>query len=373
MGFLNAAGSAPVILVGLFAGVWVDRLRRKQVMIWSDIARSVLLLSIPIAALFHVLNFGQLYLVAALTGVAALFFEVAYRSYLPSLVRRENVLEGNRYLTISEFFAELAGPGLAGFLIQAFTAPVAILVDSASFLVSVGSLVLIRKKEPAPVNRQPSQKVISELIEGIKIVWQHPILKPVALSTATRSLFGSFFGVLYGIFALKILGLGPALLGITIAFGGISDIIGSLGSVWVARRFGIGRTMIGTLLLAALASFFIPFANGSVWMAAGYLMAAQLFGDGLGVIYSITEVSLRQAVTPDRLLGRVNAGIQVMADGIGPVGALAGGALAQIFGIRPTLFIASVGLVLSAAWLIFSQVRTIQSIPQSLDENLLQD
>jgi hypothetical protein len=364
MGLLSAAGSAPVIFFSLFAGVWVDRLRRKPVLMLSDLGRALLLASIPLAALLGVLGMGQLYLVAGLVGILSVSFDVAYQAYLPGLVARDNILEGNSRLALSGAFAELAGPGLTGVLVQALTAPVAILLDAGSFLVSVGSLALIRQPEAPPAALEDRQPVGVELKEGLLAVWRHPLLRAFALSTATRSFFGEMIGVLYALYAIRVLGLGPALLGLAIAFGGASDILGTLLARWAVRRLGLGAVLLGAYALSALAAFLIPLAHGSVWAAEGFLIGAQLLGDGLFTIYAINELSLRQQVTPDRLLGRTNASLQLLQGGIGPLGALAAGILAQGIGVRATLYVAAAGMLVSAMWLVFSPVRGMPTLPE---------
>ncbi len=361
MGFLSAISSLPVLLISLFAGVWIDRLRRKPLMIWSDLGRAILLATIPAAALLHVLGMGQLYLVAVGMGILAVFFDVAYQSYLPSLVTRANVLEGNSKLTLSASFAELAGPGLAGVLVQALTAPVAILLDALSFLASVGSLLLIRKPEEPPAVAQERKPVGAELKEGVQMLWGHPVLRAFALATTTRRFFGEMIGVLYTLYAIRYLGLGPALLGFAIAFGGASDILGSLFAARLVRWLGLGATLLGTFTLSALALFLIPLAHGSVWMTAGFLVASQLLGDGLYTVFRINEVSLRQVVTPDRLLGRTNAGLQLLQGGIGPLGAIAAGVLAQGTSVRTTLFVAACGSLLAVGWLVLSPIREMRT------------
>ncbi len=363
MGLLSAVGSAPILLVGLFAGLWVDRLRRKRLMIWSDIGRALLLASIPLAAAFDLLHIGQLYLVIALVGVLTVLFDVAYQAYLPSLVSRSHILEGNSKLALSGSFAELAGPGLAGFLVQALTAPVAILLDSISFLVSVLSLASIRKTEPLPQPVQVRGHWLVEIREGLHVVWSSPVLRSLAASAGTRSFFGNFIGVLYGLYAIRELGLGPALLGVTIAMGGAGDIVGSLLSTRIARSVGLGRTLIGSLFLASLATLLIPLAGGTVFSAAALLMVAQLLGDGFHTIFRINELSLRQAITPDRLLGRAAASFQLVVEGIGPVGALIGGLLGETLGVRTTLYIAAFGIFLSVLWIVLSPVRSIRLHP----------
>jgi len=363
MGFLSASASAPVLLFSLFAGLWVDRLRRRPLMILSDLGRALLLASIPLAAAFDLLQIEQLYLVIALVGVLTVFFDVAYQAYLPSLVNRAHILEGNSKLAVSSSIAELAGPGLAGFLIQVLTAPVAILLDSLTFLVSVLSLAVIRKPEPAPEPVQTRSRWVSEIREGLHTVWSNPVLRSLAASAGTRSFFGNFFGVLYGLFAIRELGLGAALLGITIAMGGAGDLLGSLLSSRIVRTFGLGRTLVGSLLLGSLATLMVPLASGSIVRATAFLVVAQLFGDAFHTIYNINERSLRQAIIPDRLLGRATASFQLVVEGVGPMGALAGGLLGSLVGVRQTLLIAAAGIFLSVLWIAFSQVRSIELYP----------
>ncbi len=364
MGLLTAIGSVAILLAGLPAGVWVDRLRRKPVMIWSDVGRAALLLTIPIAALTGQLSFGLLCAVIALTGVLTVLFEAAYEAYLPSLVARENLLEGNSKLAVSSSLAEVLGPGLAGFLVQAITAPLAIFLDSLSFLASVVSLIIIRKPEPLPVAAHERQHVLHEMKDGLRFVWREPHLRALALTGATRSFFGSFIGVLYSLYAIRELGLNAAALGVTISMGGLGSLIGAIFTERVVNRWGIGRTLILMLIASGGFTFFIPLAYGSLLSPIGMLMIAQLCGDALQVIYLITQTSLWQSLTPDRLLGRVSASFQLLVMGVAPLGALVGGGLAQVIGVRMTLLIASLGIILAVVWVIFSPVRALSTRPE---------
>ena len=357
MGLLSAIGSAPALLVGLVAGVWVDRLRRRPILIAADLLRAALLASIPIAALLGVLGVGQLYVVAALVGALTVLFDVAYVAYLPSLVERARVMEGNAKLTLSDSLAEMVGPGLAGVLVQTLTAPIAILVDALSFLVSVGSLALIRKPEPLPAPPEARQPLMRELAEGLRAVRDNHILRALAGTAGTFSFFGNFFAALYGLYAIRILGMSAAVLGLTIAAGGAGNLLGALVAERAVRRLGLGATLIGSLILGASAALLIPLARGPLTIAVGMMMAAQLFGDGLWSIYAINEVSLRQTIVPDLLLGRANASMELIASGLGPLGALLGGVLGGVLGIRATLFIAVAGRLLACGWLLASPVR----------------
>jgi MFS family permease len=363
MGLLAAIGSAPVLLLGLVAGVWVDRLRRRPIMIVADLGRAALLITIPAAALLGVLNIWQLYIVAALTGILTLFFDVAYQSYLPSLVERENIVEGNSKLALSGSVAEFAGPTLTGFLVQTLTAPIAILFDALSFLVSVVSVALVRKPEPAPVPTQGRQNIGREAVEGLRVVLDNPVLRAFAGRSGTASFFGNFLAGLYGLYAIRVLGLGPAALGVIIAMGGAGDFLGALLAGRVVQRIGLGPTLVGASVLTGFIGFLLPLAGGPPIMAAAFLVAGQLFGDMSRTIYDINSVSLRQVITPDRLLGRTNASMQLLEAGVGPMGAMVGGILAEVMGVRQAVFISALGSLCASLWLIFSPVRELHAQP----------
>ena len=353
MGALAASAALPVLTIGLFAGAWVDRLRRRPLMIVTDLVRALILLSVPLAAAFGFLDMSLLYAVVLFSSICTVLFDSAYHAYLPTLVTREHLIEGNSRLALSSSLAEVLGPGLAGVLVQALTAPVAILVDSLSFVVSAFSLAAIRQPETMPAAPAERQPIGHEIIEGLAAVWHEPALRALALSSGTRSFFGNFIGVLYALYAIRELGFGAAALGLTIAMGGVGDLLGALLAQPAVQRFGLRRTLIGATLLGGLISLLVPLARGPLGLAIAMLMTSQLLGDGLRSIFSIHEISLRQAITPDRLLGRVSASMNLTAGGIGPLGALVGGFLGGALGIRPTLALAALGGgVLAAFWLL---------------------
>ncbi|TMC57571.1 MAG: MFS transporter [Chloroflexi bacterium] len=358
LGLLAAIAMAPTIVFSLIAGAWVDRLRRRPIMIASDVARALTLATIPLAALAGVLTLPLLALVAAVAGVLTVLFDTAYHSYLPSLVEREHILEGNSKLTLSSATAEVLGPGVAGALIQALTAPIAIFFDACSFLVSALSIWLIRKPEPALNPSTERQHIAREIHEGLRTVARDPRLRNTALAASTLALFGSFYSALYGVYAIRVLGMGPALLGLVVGVGGV----GSLVAERVVQRAGLGTTFISMLLLMGVTGLFTPLAPGPLWLATAFLSLSQL-GDAFRTIYFINDVSLRQAITPDRLLGRVNASTALLVSGAGPLGAVLGGALGDNVGVRNTLFIASAGPFLACLWLLFSPVRRLREQP----------
>lgn len=365
MGFLSALGGAAVLIFGLVAGVWVDRLRRRPILIAADLGRAAILVTVPAAAIAGVLSMGQLYAVAALAGILTVFFDVAYQSYLPALVAREQILEGNSKLALSSSIAEIAGPGLTGILVQLITAPIAILFDSVSFLFSALMVLLIRKPEPPAVRREP-EHLVAETLAGVRFIFGEPMLRALGLRSATTFFFMGFFGPLYVLYAIQILHLRPALLGIVIAMGGVGAMVGSVVAPRIVQRFGLGRTFIVASLVQGLTNLLIPLAGivgtpGTMqFLAVACLMVPQLFGDMAFMVYGINEITLRQTVAPEHVLGRVNAGMQLLARGIWPIGSLIGGFLAAALGVRATLALAAAGVVLSTLWLVASPLRRVR-------------
>jgi MFS family permease len=380
MGLLNALGGVAVLVFGLSAGVWIDRLRRRPVMIAADLGRAAVLASIPVAAFAGSLALGQLYVVAALAGVMTIFFDVADESYLPAVVAGDRLLEANSKLTLSSTIAEIVGPGITGFLVQLITAPIAILFDAVSFLVSALLLGSIGKREPPPVppsgdaasppaarGTRRSEQLLAETLGGLRWIFADPSLRPLGLRSATAWVFHGFFGALYMLFAVDVLRLRPGVLGVVIATGGAGAMAGALLAQRLERRFPLGLTFLATSAIYGLIIFLVPLAGtlrpagpadpSGTALAVAMLIAAQLVGDMAFTVYSINEISLRQRVAPPHVLGRVNAGMALLARGIYPIGALIGGYLGSRIGIRPTLALGAGGILLSTLWLLAPPLR----------------
>ena len=362
LGLLGALAGIPALIIGLPAGVWVDRMRRKPIMIATDLLRAVALVTIPAAALFGILSFAQLVVVSMIVAGLTVFFEVADNSFLPAVTTREQLVDGNSKLGVSDSLAEIGGPAIGGALVQTITAPFAILVDSASYIVSALLLGRIRTAEP-PISHESTPDMRGEIGEGLRTVRDSRVLLAVLAATAVFNLLGSFFGALYSAYAVRTLSLTPALLGIVISAGGVGALVGAAMAGRVTRRFGVGPALIGGLAFHGCCSFLVPLANGSVREATAILLFAQIVGDTTLMIFFINAVSLRQAVTPDRLLGRVNASFQVVIAAVGPLGFLLGGLLGEAIGMRPTLFIAATGSWIGTAILLASPVRTMRTLP----------
>ncbi len=366
LGWLETARAVPVLLLGLLAGAWVDRLRRRPVLIVADIGRALLLITIPAAALFGVLHIEQLYVVAALVGALALFFDVAYPAYLPALVKPHELVEGNSKLSMTSSVAEIGGPGLGGALVQLITPPFAILFDACSFLLSALSLGLIRGREPAPMRHASADTatpsgIIQEITEGVRVIIGDPILRALLGCAATTSLTGGIIGTLYALYIVQELGLSPLWMGIVIGVGGVSALIGAFLAGPVTRRFGIGPTLIGARLVAMAVSSLMVLAWGPPLVILPLLLLSQA-ADATWSIYGINETSLRQAITPHDLLGRVNASERFLTGIIFPVGALLGGLLGQTIGLRAAITLGLLIGALATLWLVFSPVRTLEKI-----------
>ncbi|MCX6048624.1 MAG: MFS transporter [Chloroflexi bacterium] len=366
LGWLETARALPVLLLGLLAGVWVDRLRRRPVLMVADLGRALLLATIPVAALLGILHMAQLYVVAALVGALALFFDVAYPAYLPSLVKPDELVEGNSKLSMTSAVAEIGGPGLGGALVQLITPPLAILFDACSFLISALSLGLIRSQELAPVRHTTPDAerpagIIHEMAEGVRVILGDPILRALLGCAATTSLTSGIIGTLYALYMVQELGLSPLWMGIVIGVGGVSALIGAFLAEPVTRRFGIGPAMIGARLLAMATSSLMVLAWGPPLVILPLLLISQA-ADATWSIYGINETSLRQAITPHYLLGRVNASERFLTGIIFPVGALLGGLLGQTIGLRAAITIGLLIGALATLWLVFSPVRKLEKI-----------
>jgi Na+/melibiose symporter-like transporter len=350
MGWLLAVESAPVLLVGMFAGVWVDRFRRRPLLIGADLGRALLLACIPVLAGLGGLRIEHLFLVAAAVGVLRVLFDVAYRSFVPDLVGREGVLEANSRLATVEAVAEITTPGMTGALVQVIAPSTAILLDAASFVGSALCIAGIGQRESARPAAKASQTVWTEIAEGLRAVGSSPLLRTLATWEAVRNFFGMFIGALYLLFGLRELGLSPLLVGITVGIGGASNLLGTLLVQRITHRFGVSPTMVGAVLVGCIGPVAIALAPGRAVEGFAVLAATQAL-DLIHPLYDVNALTLRQLNTPDHLLGRVNATLHVIGRGVIPFGALAGGLLGDAIGLRPTLLLAAAGIVLGSLWL----------------------
>jgi MFS family permease len=363
LSLLTAAQLLPTLLLGLLAGVWVDRLRRRPLLIAADVGRGVLLLSVPLAYLLGLLRIEQLYLVAALVGALAILFDVAYGAYLPAVVGRAQLVEGNSKLSASGSVAEIAGPPLGGALVQLISAPLAIVLDALSFLVSALAIWRIRAPEPAPEVPHDRPGLRRELAEGLGAALRDPLLRALLGAGFTMSLFGGIIGTLYDLYLIRELGMSPALVGLTIGVGGISALIGAFAAGPITRRVGVGPAIGGALALSGLTGLLIPLAHGPIYVALPMILASQA-ADILFAIYFINETSLRQSIVPVRLLGRVDASFRFVTCVAGLAGALLGGALGETIGARAAIAVGVLGVWSACLWVFGSPLRRLRAAPE---------
>jgi MFS family permease len=368
MGILGAIEMAPFLFISLFAGVWVDRWRLRPVMVIADIGRAILLGSIPTAYFAGWLSIEYLFLIALLTGILTVFFDVAYQSYLPVLVNRDQLVEGNGKLEVSRSVAQITGPGLAGGLVQVASAPVAMAIDAVSFAFSALFLGLIRHTEPAKPPRTEKRNIWKEIGEGLGVVFGNPYLRSIAACTGTSNLFGNIGTAVFTLYVIRDLHLDAVLLGLIFGIGSVGALIGAIMAGWTARRLGVGWTIIGTSAIFGVGALAAPVAGGPVWFIVFTLTAGFFISSWVNPVYNITQVSLRQAITPHRLLGRMNASMRFLVWGTMPIGSLLGGLLGEVIGLRMTLLVAALGGFLAVLPVLFSPVRHLKTQPTPVDE-----
>jgi MFS family permease len=368
-GLLATIEFLPFILLSLPAGVWVDRLRRRPILIAGDLVRAAALASIPIAYALDVLTIWQLYVVGFINGCATVFFDVAYQSYLPSLVDRDQIVDGNAKLQTSQSAAQITGPGIAGVLIGAVTAPFAILVDSLSFVASALFMFAIRRHEPAPerhINERgvrPSMR--AEIAVGLRYVGGHPFLRSIAATTGLSNFFGNVATSILILYLVRELAFTPELLGLAFSLGSVGFLIGALVANRVARRFGVGPTIVGSGLIFGPATLLVAIAPRDV--ALPFVAAYGFLGGLGGAVYNINQVSLRQAITPERMQGRMNATMRFIVWGTIPFGNVLGGFLGGVIGLHPTIWIGAIGGLFVFLPVLLSPVRGIREMPAPLE------
>lgn len=343
VGLLGAASTLAFALIGLPAGAWVDRVRRRPLLVASDLVRAVLLLSIPVAAVFGMLTMAQLLVVSLLAGVARVFFDVGYRSYLPAVIGRDRVLAGNSLLEFVRASGQVAGPALGGVLVSLIGAAAVVLVQAGAFVVSASCLLGIRAREDAPAAPSTRRRMRAEIAEGLGVVFRSRVLRATAVASALSNFSFAMASAVNMVFLSRTLGLSPALIGVVIAAGSVTVMVGAAFTTRLSRAVGEVRIVWLSLAVTAPLSLLGAFAQPGWWtllIVAG--IAAGEFGQ---IVYAITQVSVRQQLCPDRVLGRVNATMQVVVMGLFPLGAIVGGVLGDAIGARATLLAAGVLLL----------------------------
>jgi MFS family permease len=357
---LRATDILAGVIVGLVAGVWVDRLRRRPLMIAADLLRALLLVTIPLAAVLDRLSIEHLFVVAFLAGVLTILFDVAYQSYLPTLVRRDELVEGNSKLTASASVAEFGAFSLGGWLVQIFTAPIAILIDAVSFLVSAVCLALIRGKEQPPAPPAERGSVRAEVVEGMHAVARHPVLRVLAAAAFSEAMARGVIGSVVLLYLNRELGFGPGVLGMIFAVGGVTSLFGALAAGPATRRFGIGPALLLGHLFTGVGTLFLVAAGDASALAVVLLVANQCITDPAATIADITSTSLRQSVAPAHVLGRVNASIRFISLLMTLLFTLVAGVLVGVIGLRGVIVLGAALNFLPAVWILCSPVRAIR-------------
>ncbi len=367
VGVLAACATVPRVIVGLFAGGLVDRCRRRRTMIACDLARAAVLVTVPLAALLHVLTLPQLCLVALLVGAGSVVFDVANQAYLPELVDADHLAEGNTKLGATAAVADVGGPAAAGLVVQLLGGPVAVGATSVGYLISAASLARVAHDEPR--RETGTRSGLQAFRTGLRAVWGHDVMRPVCLMDASATVFVSMFAALYPFIALRELHLTPALFGATFAAGGLGALAGAFARPFVTARLGLGPTTLIAAVLAGAASFAIPLTHAPPLAAAGVLAASQFVGDGFSTLTRVAVATLRQVSFGRDHLGRVGAVFQVTGGAAAVVGGLAGGLLGQALGPREAMLIAAAGATASALWAVTSPLRTLHDTPTPPDED----
>jgi Na+/melibiose symporter-like transporter len=340
------------LVVGLVAGAWVDRLRRRPVLIWADLGRAALLASIPIAFALGALTLWQLFAVSGLAAILTAFFDAADNAYLPTIVERDRLVDANGALAASGSASEFMAFGISGFLVQLLTAPLAILIDALSFLGSALLLGTIRQEEAAPPPKADREPVLDEIRDGLRLVTHDPVLRAFAGAQMALSALWGIFGATWFLFVLDELGLEPWVLGVVAGVGGFSSFLGAIVAARATRRWGIGPVAIWAMVLSAIGNAFIPLAP------------AGLVADSAVTVYDITESTVRQTLVRDRALGRVASTFQVASGLAQLVATIGAGLLAEAIGLRATSWLAPLGGLLGAVILWASPVRHLLTLPQ---------
>ncbi|HYZ38358.1 MAG TPA: MFS transporter [Pseudonocardiaceae bacterium] len=358
---LKTLQTVAYLLIGLQAGAWCDRMRCRPVLVVADLGRAITFGSIPIAAVFGAVTLWQLYLVMLVTGILTVFFDVAHQSYLPRLIERDDLIEGNAKLRTGISMSALAAPSLAGYLVQRFTASIAILVDALSFLCSATWLQTIRSKEAAPKKRAEPQ-LRQEILEGTRLVFGNPILRAIGLNNAITSLCQTAHLAIVVVFLIRVVHLSPSTIGLLGSLSLVGALVGAVLARRLATQVGAGRLLWITALINGLASLGFPLTD-SGWRLVYYVVAGFVTSACLLVVI-VVQVSLQQTLCPDHLLGRMNATINFLYWGAAPVGSLLAGVVAEWIGLRPTLWLAAVGMLLAAGVLIASPLPTMRHLPR---------
>ena len=363
LGILSFLNTIPFLTLGLLVGVYVDRHRRRRIMIFADFGRALALFLIPLSAVVYVVTMNLLYLVTFVAGVLTVFFEITYQSYLPSLVDRSQIVDANSKLQTTASTAQTLGPSMAGFIIPVVTAPIACLGDTCGYISSVASLSLIKKPESIDASRSRAP-VIKDIREGLRVVFEDPRLRSIAACTATANLASSAWGAILYKYLLQNLKMSVPEIGVAFAIGGVGSILGALTAMRVTNRLGVGRIIVLGIVLSGV-TISLYFAAPDT---AFYVLSGSFFINGIGVLwYNIPQVSYRQSVVSAEIQGRMNATMRTIVWGVVPIGGLLGGILGEVSGVHATIGLMTVLGALAFLFVLLSPVRQIKEFPTSAE------
>lgn len=371
MGILTAASSLPSLVLGLHTGALIDRRTRRPLLLAADVGRALLLTMVPLAWVLGMLSMPLLFVVAFLGGFLTLIFDVAYQAFLPVLLDRRRLVDGNSKLELSRTAAEIAGPGLAGWLVHLLTAPIAIAFDAGSYLFSALFIRGIRTRETGPDRTEHSVLLRNEIGEGLRLVMGDSRLRAIVGGSGVLELFNAMLDTVFVLFLVRSLGVGPELIGLIFTVGSIGFVLGAMVPNVLGKRAGIGSLTVISIAFVGLSDLLIPLAHGSLIVVVPLMIVAQLlFGMGV-TVFKINRASLRQALVPVVMQGRATATMRMLSTGLIPLGALLGGVLGQWVGVRETLVIAACGELLAALWIWRSPLWTMQSLPAEPESSCL--
>jgi MFS family permease len=356
----------PFLLFTLPAGVWVDRLRRRWIMVVADAGRAVALGSIPLVAAIGHLTLAQLYIVGFVVGTLTVFFDVSYQSYLPSIVERSRLVDGNAKLEITRSGAQVAGPGIGGLLVHAVTAPYTVAADAISYLWSATFLFAIRGKEAVPERDADSPSMRRELIDGIKYLVRHRYWRPISMSTATFNFFSNVAFAILVVYMVRRLHMSALTIGLTFSLSSAGGLAAAFFAQKIGTRLGIGRTIVWGSAIGGVPMILIPLAPVS--FPIPFIVVSFALTEFGIVVYNVSGISLTQALVPERLLGRVNASRRFIVWGTIPLGSLVSGVLATWIGLRPTMFVGTIGIMLATLPVALSAVRHVKELPTAPED-----
>ena len=368
VGVLNAVRFVPVILLSLFTGVWLDRRRRRPVLIACALGNVIMIGLVPIASAAGVLTFGLLCVVTALAGALSMVFDIGALSYMPDLVGRPMLSEANSKMQASSAVAGIAGPGLAGLLVGLITAPITLSVDAVSYLAAAIGLISIRKPEPPPEMPEQRPSIRASIAEGLRAVYGTRMLLALLTESAAVNLCSSGFITIFVVYAIRYLHLSPFKLGIVMATVAAGGLTGATFATRLRNTIGFNGSMLASTIVGAfvLAAVLIPRNAGLVSMVI-LVVAHFCYGSGV-VVNNVNAITLRQVVTPRRVLARMNATYRMLLFGIAPLGAIGGGLLGGAVGLRDAMVIAVIAMISPALWIFFSPVYRLKELPRSPDE-----